>query len=174
MELALIAAYANDGVIGNGNEIPWVIPEDLRRFKKLTVEHSVIMGRKTYESILNKMHRSLPMRRNVVLSRDIDFIKKCHDPDGNVFVCSTLEEALDKAEWWGRDPTYVIGGQTIYEQTLHLPITRTLELTEVKGNFNGDTYFPMFDLNIWKEANRVSFSTKGKTPEYSFVTYQRL
>ncbi len=154
MELILIAAVAENGIIGNEGRLPWNIPEDLQRFRQLTSGHPIIMGRKTYESI----GRPLPQRRNLVLSRSSNF-----HPVG-VEVFPSLEAALSVVA--SEDIVYVIGGQQIYEAAL--PLAHGLELTEVHQSVVGDAFFPQFDKQQWREVQRDA--RRG----YSFVTYRRV
>ena len=158
MELALIAAVAKNGVIGKNGELPWgKIPEDMKRFKALTLNHSVIMGRTTYKSIPSEF-RPLPGRTNIVLSRDKNFVE-----DG-IVIRHSIDEALKAAEVYGK-VAYVIGGQSVYEQTIGL--ASRLELTEIHRDYEGDSSFPKFDKAEWREAGRMD--REG----YSFVTYKR-
>src|SRR3989344_646152 len=108
MDLTLIVAISNNNVIGNNGKIPWRISEDLKRFRELTINHPVIMGRKTYDSFPEKF-KPLPRRKNIILSKSLD-------EKENIYVARTIEDALELTE--GQDP-YVIGGKDIYQ--LFLP-----------------------------------------------------
>lgn len=157
MELSLIAAVSKNGVIGKKGNLLWNIPEDLKRFKELTLNHPIIMGRKTYESIITLKH-FLTERISIVLtSKEI--------LDETIKVASNLEEALNYCKEYPL--AYVIGGQQIYEQTINLPETKNLEITEIHETCEGDTFFPYINPKIWKEFNRED--KKG----YSFVTYKK-
>lgn len=156
MEMVLIAAVAQNGVIGKGNSIPWYIPEDLKRFKELTTGHPVIMGRKTYESIMNKLGHPLTNRTNIVLSNSGTL-----DGKRSIIVAKNLDEALDLV--FDNKSVYVIGGQQVYEQTIDR--ANRLEITHIHRDYEGDSYFPEIQRDIWKETKR---DNKG---EYSFVTY---
>jgi len=159
MDVALIAAVADNDVIGSGGEIPWHLPADLERFKRTTTGHPVIMGRRTYESIVDRLDGPLPDRTNVVLSRgDPDL------PDGVVHAAST-KAALDAAAATGTDTAYVIGGETVYEQ--FLPAADRLVLTEIDEAYEGDTYFPDFDSDAWVQTGRE------ERDGFAFVTYER-
>ncbi|MEK6928801.1 MAG: dihydrofolate reductase [Nanoarchaeota archaeon] len=147
MEITLIAAVAENNVIGSKNDIPWYISEDIGRFKKLTVRGAVIMGRKTYDSILKRNKGPLLGRINIVLSRNKK--REFHD----VYIAGTIDEALQIADCF-RSSIYVIGGQSVYEQTINLQETKRLEITEIKRDYNGDTFFPKIELNIWKQEKR--------------------
>lgn len=158
VELVVVAAVAANGVIGSDGGMPWHYPEDLRRFKRLTTGHPVIMGRRTYEAIEARLDGPLPDRTNVVLSRS--------DPDvpGEVIVVGSVEEAVDAAAVHG-DTAFVIGGGSVYEA--FLPLAGRMELTEIHASYEGDTYFPEFDSEEWEEVEREEHE------EFAFVTYER-
>jgi len=156
--LALIAAVASNGVIGEGNALPWRLPADMQRFRTLTTGHSVIMGRKTWESI----GRPLPGRENIVVTRQRNFVA-----DG-ALVTSSLDEALRSASM--PSPVFCIGGGELY--ALALSRATTLYCTEIDREFAGDTRFPDIDPSKWLETTRELHSA----PEgfnYAFVTYER-
>ncbi len=133
-QLAVIVAVAKNGVIGNNNELPWRLRADLQWFKRITTDNTVVMGRKTYESI----GRPLPNRDNVVLSRnDTLQIDGCT-------VRSDIEDAVEKAV---RGDVFVIGGAQIYRHAL--PIAKRLFLTVVDAHVEGDTWLPFIDLADW-------------------------
>ena len=166
MKLALIAAYAQNRVVGIDNKLPWHLPEDLKYFKRCTSGKAIIMGRKTFESI----GRPLPNRTNIVISRNPEF-----NMDG-VKVVSTLDEAIELAkavnEINGIDEIMVIGGATIYELTL--PLADRLYLTHVHANVEGDAYFPEVDFSSWHEVERADYSASETNPyDYSFVVYEK-
>lgn len=158
MPLSLIAAIADNGCIGNHNQLPWNIPEDLKRFRSLTKNHPVIMGRKTFESIVAKIGRPLPDRTNIILTRQADYAA----PVG-VFVYTSLDKILKDYQ---NQAIWSIGGGEIYKETL--PFADSLYLTEVHQTVDGDTFFPPFDRNLWCEATR-----EDKTG-YSFVMYKKI
>jgi len=155
--LTLIAAVAKNGVIGKSSAIPWRLPEDLQRFKALTMGHPIIMGRKTWLSL----GRPLPGRRNIVISRDGDYSA----PGAEVAV--SLAAAV--AACADVDEVFVIGGAEIYAQAL--PLADCLQLTEIARDFAGDTHFPTIDRNRWRETARKSHRTADGMA-YDFVTYQ--
>lgn len=166
MKLALIAAYAQNRVVGIDNKLPWHLPEDLKYFKRCTSGKAIIMGRKTFDSI----GRPLPNRTNIVISRNPEF-----NVDG-VKVVSTLDEAIELAkavnEINGIDEIMVIGGATIYELTL--PLADRLYLTHVHANVEGDAYFPEVDFSSWHEVERADYSVSETNPyDYSFVVYEK-
>ena len=159
MELVLIAAVAENGVIGADGDIPWHHPEDLRHFKGTTMGSPVIMGRRTYESIARDLGGPLPGRTNVVLSRS--------DPDlpEEVVVVSSPDEAVAAAEATGADTAYVAGGGAVYE--LFLDRADRLVLTELHDAHEGDTTFPELDRAGWREIERE------RRDAFDFVTYER-
>ncbi len=158
---ALVAAVAENRVIGRAGGLPWRLPDDLKFFKQLTTGHTVIMGRKTFDEV----KRPLPNRRNVVISRDPSF-----RPDG-VTVVPSLEEAL--ALGATEDEVFVIGGGEIYR--LALPGADRLYLTVVHASVEGDTYFPDFDRTAWTLDDEVFHPADERHPmSFSFRTYSRV
>lgn len=145
--LAVIAAVARNGVIGRDGALPWHLPEDLKRFKKTTDGHAIIMGRKTYESI----GRPLPGRRNIVVTRTATAaIAGCE-------VARSLDEAITIARSTDRCP-FVIGGASIYEEAL--PLATELHLTSIDEDVEGDTHFPG-DLSNFEEVASEPAQTTG-------------
>ncbi len=164
MTVTLIAALARNRVIGRGNRMPWHIPEDLKRFKALTLGHPVIMGRKTFESIVATLGKPLPGRDNIVVTRAKDYAAPgCR-------ATHSIEEALAAA---GAGEVFVIGGAEIY--ALALPLADRLQLTEIDAGIEGDAYFPAFERSAWREVSRESRIQEG--PEgfrYDFTVYDKL
>jgi dihydrofolate reductase len=160
MHITLVAAVAENGVIGSDGEMPWSYPEDLRHFRETTLGSPVVMGRKTYESIVAKIGGPLDQRTNLVLSTTMDAIR-----DDDVFVYRSIEAVRETVDTFSDDTLYVIGGATIYEQ--FLPYAEEMVLTEVPGTPEGDTYFPTWDADEWRETARES------SGDLSFVTYRR-
>ena len=156
--LTLIAAVAQNGVIGSNNTLPWRLPEDLKRFKALTLGHPIIMGRKTWESL----GRPLPGRSNIVITRAPDFKAP------GCMVVDSLAAALDACG--GVAEAFVIGGAEIY--ALALPVAHCLQLTEIKRDFPGDTRFPDIDRTVWRETARECHQSDAGF-DYEFVTYER-
>lgn len=161
MNLTLIAAMANNRTIGINNDLPWDLPDDLKRFQRLTSGHHIIMGRKTYES----MGRALPKRTNIVVTRQEDFqAPQC-------LVVHTLEEALQKAE--NDSQPFVIGGAQIYTQAM--PYAKTIELTFIHQDYPGDTSFPPIDPDEWKLARGEKHEADAKHPHpFEYLTYKRI
>lgn len=150
LELVAIAAVADNGVIGRDGGIPWDLPEDMARFKEETTGHPVIMGRRTYEGIVEGLGEPLPDRTSIVLTTgDLE------TPEG-VYRARDVSEAIDIAERTAREHgverTYVAGGATVYEA--FLPAVDRLVLTEVECDVEGDTYFPEIDPDAWREVAR--------------------
>jgi dihydrofolate reductase len=146
MEVAIVVAVAENGVIGADGGVPWHHPADLRHFKRETTGHPVIVGRRTFESIVDRIGGPLPDRTNVVLSRS--------DPEvpAGVAVATGVDEALALARDTGAGTAYVIGGQAVYRQLL--PRADRIVLTEVPGSYDGDTYWPGHDPERWIETGR--------------------
>jgi len=132
----IVAALGKDRVIGKDNQLLWHIPEDLKRFKLLTLGHPVIMGRKTLESIIAGLGKPLPGRTNIVVTRDPEWKYE------GVVVCHSLEEALGKAQEIDQEEIFIGGGAEIYTQSL--PFTNRLYLTLIEGDHEGDTFFPEY------------------------------
>jgi dihydrofolate reductase len=145
MRIILIAAMARQRVIGINNTLPWKLSADLKRFKALTTGHTIVMGRKTFESL----GRPLPSRRHICVSRR--YPKTCLTPDENwpeqVFWCGDLFSAIqllnDQNGWDSDKPVFIIGGADIYAQAL--PMADSLELTQIDAQFEGDAFFPYFE-----------------------------
>lgn len=146
-KISLIVAMSENRVIGVNNHLPWNIPEDLKRFKQITLNHPIIMGRKTFESI----GRILPKRTNIVITRD-----RSYRVEGGAVVHS-FEEAL---EWARKSPgaeeIFVIGGSEIFK--LALPLASRIYLTEVQWPFEGDAFFPDFPEGEYRETLREKIS----------------
>lgn len=159
--LILIAAVARNGAIGKDNRLLWHLPEDMKRFKQLTLGHAVLMGRKTWESLPEKF-RPLPGRQNIVMTRD-----DAYRAEGAVVVHS-LAEAIAAA---GSTAVFVIGGADIYGQTLTQ--ADRLELTEVDDAPVGDVFFPTVDRALWQELARERHPATATAPAYDFVSYVR-
>jgi dihydrofolate reductase len=162
LKVALVAAVARGRVIGRDGGIPWRLPEDMRRFRELTMGHPVVMGRKTWESLPDQF-RPLPGRGNVVVTRSPDWSTQGADRAGSI------EDALELLDSAPR--VFVIGGGEIYEAAL--PYADELLLTEIDADVEGDTTFPEWDRGEFEETSRESHVTEGGT-RYAFVTYRRL
>jgi dihydrofolate reductase len=167
MELVIVAAVAENGVIGVDGGMPWHYPDDLKHFRETTTGHPVVMGRRTFESIADRLGEPLPDRTSVVLTtRDPEELSLDSAPErDDVLVVDSVEAAIDAAEATGADVAYVIGGASVYEQ--FLPRADRLLITEIAETYQGDTYFPEFEESEWIEVDR-----DGRA-ELAFVTYER-
>jgi dihydrofolate reductase len=161
VRLSLIAAVARGGVIGRDRAIPWRIPEDMRRFRTLTMGHPVVMGRRTWDSLPDRL-RPLPGRRNVVVTRNRAWNAAGAEPAGS------LADALLQLD--DSDHVFVIGGGELYGDAL--PLADELLLTEIDADVEGDTVFPLWDRGAFEETAREQHVDENGTP-FSFVTYVR-
>lgn len=159
MTISIIVATAKNHAIGKNNQLLWHLPNDLKHFKDVTSGHTVIMGRKTYDSV----GRPLPKRRNIVITRqDID-IEGCE-------VVPSIDEALERCE--NEEEVFIVGGAEIYRQAL--PLTDRVYLTVIDQDFEGDTFFPELNHEEWKEKERENFEPDEKNKySYSFITLER-
>ncbi|MFD2933173.1 dihydrofolate reductase [Spirosoma flavum] len=164
MKISLISAVAENGIIGRDNDMPWHLPDDFAFFKRKTSHHSIIMGRKSLESL----GKPLPNRTNIVITRNPNFTAE------GVTVVHTLDEAIKEAKEAGgaTDEIFVIGGAEIY--MIALPIATTLYLTEIHQAYEGDAYFPTFDKSEWQEVSRRPHPTDERhAVAFDFVEYER-
>ena len=166
MELILIAAIDENYAIGRNNTIPWNIPNDIARFKELTLGYPIIMGRKTYQSLPDKS-RPLPGRLNTVLSRNLDYkLDQAFVFTGKEELLSALHQKTPYSDGINYERAFVIGGQQVYQE--FLPYANRLELTHIKTLVDdADTYFPRINMDDWLVTNKID--NEG----YSFITYQR-
>ncbi|RDZ51966.1 dihydrofolate reductase [Haloferax sp. Atlit-6N] len=163
VRFVLVAAVADNRVIGRDGDMPWHIPEDLKHFKRTTTGHPVVMGRKTYESIARQLGGPLPDRHSVVLTtRDLDLPEGAEAVDS---VDSAVAAAENAADEMGVETVYVVGGATVYEQ--FLARAAGLVRTELDETHEGDTRFPQWDRGGWVETDR------DDRDGFSFVTYER-
>lgn len=159
--LSLIAALAQNSVIGIENRLPWKLPEDLAHFKALTLGHPILMGRKTFESL----GRPLPGRRNIVITRNVGY-----QPAG-CETATSIPEAIDLCQQ--ADEIFFIGGAELYKQVL--PLVDRLYLTQVQLEAQGDAWFPEFDRTAFTETSRVhKLGEKGDPLHFDFVIYDRV
>lgn len=155
--ISLVAAVAKNGVIGKDGGLPWYLPEDLKRFRAMTTGKTVLMGRKTFESIMRRNNKPLPNRKNVVVTRDTAY----QAPEG-VIVFHDISEALESLK---NEDVMVIGGGQIYEQTIDR--ADALYITHVDQNIDGDVFFPKIDPSKWEKVD------EEKHEGFSFVNYKR-
>lgn len=176
----MIVAMAANRTIGKDNRMPWHLPADLKHFKQTTMGCPVIMGRKTFESILGTLGKPLPGRANIVITRN-----RTYAHPGAIVVTSP-EAALEAARRplatanppaptvsgeAGRE-VFVIGGAEIYRAML--PLARRIVVTEIGHNFDGDAFFPELDPNLWRETARSPQDPAGTPPlPFDFVQYRR-
>ncbi len=158
--ISIIVAIAENHAIGRNNELLWHIPEDMRRFKRITNGHKIIMGKRTYESLPN---RPLKNRTNIVIS-DIpgDTYEGC-------IMADSIEEALDHC--LPQEECFVIGGGMIYRQ--FMPLADKLYITWVHKEFEADTFYPEIDPEVWEETERVEEEDEGLDFSYTFSIYVR-
>ena len=158
--LSIIAAMALNRAIGIRNTLPWRLPEDLKRLKALTMEHHIVMGRKTYDSI----GKPLPGRDTVIVTRNMDYaVPGC-------IAVNSLDAALTVS--LGDAEVFFLGGANLYRQVL--PIAHRIYLTEIQRVFDGDAFFPEFDKSEWVETVREPHRTEEPNSfEYHFVIYDR-
>ena len=160
MTVAIIAAISNNNVIGVNNQLPWRLPADMVYFRTMTMGKSIVMGRKTWESL----NKALPGRRNIVISRQPSYVASGAE------VVSSLEDALNLTKNEGE--VMIIGGAMLYKQALSL--AEKLYITFVQIDCEGDVFFPDFLMSEWQEISRENCQADDKNPHnYSFVVYRR-
>lgn len=165
--IAMMVAAAENGVIGNGNDLPWHLPEDLRHFKRVTMGKPILMGRKTFQSI----GRPLPGRTSFVITRDAAF--KIEGVISVASLDSAISEASLLAERDDADEIVVIGGAEIYR--IALPRVQRLYMTEVHAQVDGDVMLPLITWSQWQETQRERHAASVGNPfDYSFVVYERV
>lgn len=160
MILSIIVIFDEHRLIGRDNGLPWHLPADLKHFKSITMGHSMIMGRKTFESI----GKPLPGRQSVVITR-----KKGYQPDGTAVV-NSLEGAMQLCA--SEEEVFVIGGAQIFEQAL--PLASKLYITQIHHVFEGDTFFPEIQQEHWEMISKEDYEPDEKNPwAYSFLSYRK-
>ncbi|MGQ3678452.1 dihydrofolate reductase [Tenacibaculum discolor] len=159
--ITLIAAIAKNNALGKDNDLIWYLPADLKRFKKVTTGHPILMGRNTFESI----GKPLPNRTSIIITRNNNyFIDGC-------LIANSIEQAIELVE--GND-AFVIGGAQIYKEALEQNLVDRLDITVLHHEFEADAFFPKIDMNIWKEVAREDFKADEKNKyDYSFVSYEK-
>lgn len=160
MKISFVVAVAKNGVIGKSNDLPFYIPEDLKHFKKITEGHTVLMGRNTFNSIMKRLGKPLPNRKNVVVTHDQNF-----HPEG-VLVFHSLEEALAALEQ-DTDELMIAGGAQIYKQLADIGRVDRIYMTHVHREVEGDIMFPNIDLSKWKKISEEPHE------EFTWTTYER-
>jgi len=159
--ITIIAAVAENNALGKDNQLIWHLPTDLKRFKQVTLNHHIIMGRKTFESL----GKPLPNRTTIIISRN-----KNYNATGCIIV-NSLKKAIEAS---ANDKTpYILGGAEIYKQAIE--IADKLDITFIHHKFDADAFFPVIDNNIWKETSRKDFKAdKTNKYDFSFVTFERI
>ncbi|NEX61673.1 dihydrofolate reductase [Noviherbaspirillum galbum] len=157
--LTAVVAMDLNGGIGIDNKLPWRLPEDMAHFKRTTIGHPVIMGRKTFDSI----GKPLPNRRNIVVTRNAGWTRE------GVEVAHSVEEAVALV---GDTPSCLIGGEQIFREAM--PITQRLVVTEIGRAFDCDVFFPKIEPGEWKEVTREKYHSDLNGFDYAFVTLERV
>ncbi|WP_295673441.1 dihydrofolate reductase [uncultured Mucilaginibacter sp.] len=159
MNISIVVAISENHVIGKDNKLLWYLPNDLKHFKEITSGHTVIMGRKTYESV----GKPLPRRRNIIITRQAISIEGCE-------VVNSIEAAL--ALCADEEEVFIVGGAEIYKQSMHL--TDRIYLTIVHKVYDGDSFFPEINKSEWREVSREDHQPDEKNAiPYSFITLER-
>jgi len=159
--ITIIAAIGKNNELGKNNDLIWHLPADLKRFKKVTTGHHIIMGRNTFESI----GKPLPNRTSIIITRNKDYFK-----DG-CLIANSIEEAIHLTK--GKD-AFIIGGAQIYQQALEKDLVDRLDITTVHSEFDADVFFPEIDAAIWKEVSKEDFKADEKNKfDYSFVSFEK-
>lgn len=162
MLISIIVAVSKNGAIGKDNQLLWRLPEDLKRFKKLTLGHPIIMGRKTFDSI----GKPLPGRKSIVITRNPDF------QFDDVIVVHSVNEALSEAKKLNSAEAFIIGGGEVYK--LALPLADKLYITEVETEIDGDTYFKIDQPENWVVTERTVHQADDRHDfGYNFVNYEK-
>ena len=160
--ITIIAAIANNNALGKDNDLIWHLPADLKRFKKVTSGHHILMGRNTFESI----GKPLPNRTTVIITRNKNYtVEGC-------IVVDSIEKAIEVSK--ADAHIFIIGGAQIYKQAIVSNIADQLDITQVHHSFDADVYFPEIDTKIWEEVSREDFSADEKNKyNYSFLRYKK-
>jgi dihydrofolate reductase len=160
--VTIIAAIANNNALGKDNDLIWHLPADLKRFKKVTTGHHILMGRNTYESI----GKPLPNRTTVIITRNSDY------KAAGCIVVDSIERAIEVAS--ADEHVFIIGGAQIYKQTMESNLVDQLDITQVHSEFDADVFFPEIDTAIWRETSREDFEPDEKNKyNYSFISYKK-
>ena len=161
--ITIIAAISKNNALGKDNDLIWHLPADLKRFKKVTSGHYILMGRNTFESI----GKPLPNRTSVIITRNTDYNK-----DG-CLIANSIEQALELSK--KQETVFIIGGAQIYKQAIDRDLVDQLDITLVHEEFDADVFFPEIDPMIWKEVSRENFMADEKNKyDFSFISYQKI
>ena len=160
--ITIIAAIGNNNELGKGNDLIWHLPADLKRFKKRTTGHAIIMGRNTFESI----GKPLPNRRTIIITRNTSYQKEGCE------VVHSLEDAIELIA--SQEDAFIIGGAQIYKEAMEKNVVDQLDITKVHQDFDADVFFPAIDSMVWEEVSRENFSPDEKNLfTYSFINYKK-
>jgi dihydrofolate reductase len=161
--ITVIAAIAKNNALGKDNDLIWYLPADLKRFKKVTTGHYILMGRNTFESI----GKPLPNRTTIIITRNKNYSKE------GCLTAGSIEEAIELAKEEAQ--LFIIGGAQIYKEIMAKDLADQLDITLVHSEFDADVYFPAIDAKVWKEAVREDFKADEKNDyDYSFISYQKI
>jgi dihydrofolate reductase len=160
--ITIIAAIAKNNALGKDNDLIWHLPADLKRFKKVTTGHYILMGRNTFESI----GKPLPNRTTIIITRNKNYFKE------GCLIANSIEEAIEMVD--NKDDIFIIGGAQIYKECIEKDLIDRLDITQVHHEFEADVFFPEIDLKIWKETAREDFIADEKNKfDFSFVRYSK-
>ena len=160
--ITIIAAIAKNNALGKDNDLIWHLPADLKRFKKVTSGHHIVMGRNTFESI----GKPLPNRTTVIITRNKNYQQK------GCIVVHSIEEAIEVSK--NDSQIFIIGGAQIYKQAIASNLVDQLDITQVHHAFEADAFFPEIDSEIWKEIAREDCKANEKNKyDYSFISYKK-
>lgn len=161
--IIIIAAIGLNNELGKDNDLIWHLPADLKRFKKVTSGHSIIMGRNTFESI----GKPLPNRRSIIITRNTSYKKEGCD------VVHSLEEAINLIK--DQKNAFIIGGAQIYKEAIEKQLVDQLDITKVHQNFEADVFFPTIEQSVWEEIYEETFLPDDKNQyTYSFISYKKI
>ena len=159
--ITIIAAIGKNNELGKDNDLIWYLPADLKRFKKVTTGHTIIMGRNTFESI----GKPLPNRRSIIITRNKNYKQEGCE------VVHSLEEAINLVQG---EKAFIIGGAQIYKESLEKGLADQLDITQVHQNFEADVFFPEIDPKTWQEFSREDFEADDKNKfDFSFLQYRK-
>ena len=161
--IIIIAATAENNALGKNNDLIWHLPADLKRFKKVTTGHHILMGRNTFESI----GRPLPNRTTIIITKNENYVQE------GCLIANSVEQAIEMAH--EDDQIFIIGGAQVYEYAMKHDFADALDITLVHHEFDADVYFPDIDPSIWKRVEREDFIADEKNKfDYSFIRYKKI
>lgn len=161
--ITIIAAIAKNNALGKNNDLIWHLPADLKRFKKVTTGHHILMGRNTFESI----GRPLPNRTTIIITKNEQYVQE------GCLIANSVEQALEMAH--DDDQIFIIGGAQVYEYAMKHDFADALDITLVHHEFEADVYFPEIDPTVWRRVEREDFIADEKNKfDYSFIRYKKI